>query len=457
MHMTGKQRLLACFDHEPTDHVPWVPFAGVHAGKLKGYTATDLLTSKDKLVECLLEVNRAYLPDGQPVAFDLQIEAEILGSKMRWADKAPPSVETHPLASTQDIPSTIPAASDGRLPIFLHATRQLKAKVGDTTAIFGLVTGPLTLASHLRGTALFLDIIRQKAYTRKLLAYASDVAIAMATHYILAGADIVAVVDPVVSQVSPKAFDDLLHDPFERIFHHVKEMGARSSFFVCGDATKNIEPMCKTNPESIFVDENVDMVAAKRITDKHEIVIGGNIPLSSVMLYGTQQDNMKYVIDLLDKLGNRNLVIAPGCDMPFDVPPDNVIGVAQAIHEPASVREMLRNYQVASTDDGTTISLPDYDSLPHLLIEVFTIDSAQCAACGYMKSLAMTAKVKYGDAVDVVEYKFIEKENITRAKKLGIKHLPCMLVDGKLKYSSIIPSQDAYFKEVEACLKRRKA
>ncbi len=456
MHMTGKQRILATFDHEPTDHVPWVPFAGVHAGQLKGYTATELLTDKDKLVECLLEVNKAYTPDGQPVSFDLQVEAEIIGSKMRWADKAPPSVETHPVAATQDIPTIIPVASDGRLPIFLHATRQLKAKVGDTTAIFGLITGPLTLASHLRGTALFIDMIRQKPYTRKLLAYASDVAIAMADHYIEAGVDVVGVVDPVVSQVSPKAFDDLLHDPFSRIFQHVKEEGVHSSFFVCGDATKNIEPMCKTKPESIFVDENIDMVAAKQITDKHGIVLGGNIPLTSVMLYGTQQDNMKYVVDLLETLGSGNLIIAPGCDMPYDVPPENVIGVAQAVHEPESVREMLRNYQAASEDGSIVVSMPDYEHLVRPLVEVFTIDSAQCAACGYMKSLALTAKAKYGEAVDVVEYKSIDKENIVRARKLGIKHLPCMLIDGKLKYSSIIPSQDAYFKEVEACLKRRK-
>ncbi len=457
MHMNGKQRILATFDHEPTDRVPWVPFAGVHAGKLKGYTSTELLTDKDKLVECLLEANRVYSPDGQPVSFDLQVEAEVLGCKMRWADKAPPSVETHPLARMQDIPSTIPASSDGRLPIFLYATRQLKAKVGNTTAIFGLITGPLTLASHLRGTALFVDIIRQKSYTRKLLAYASDVAIAMVKHYIMAGADVIAVVDPVVSQVSPKAFDDLLHDPFSRIFQNIKEQGARSSFFVCGDATKNIEPMCRTKPGSIFVDENIDMVAAKQTTDKHSIVLGGNIPLTSIMLYGTQQDNMKYVVGLLETLGSGNLIIAPGCDMPYDVPPENVIGVAQAVHEPESVREVLRNYQVLGTADDNDVQLPDYASSKRLIVEVFTIDSAQCAACGYMKSLAFTAKEKFGDAVEVLEYKSIDRANIVRAKKMGIKHLPCMVIDGELKYSSIIPSQDDYFKEIEACLKRRKA
>ena len=25
--------------HEPTERVPWVPFSGIHSGKLKGYNA----------------------------------------------------------------------------------------------------------------------------------------------------------------------------------------------------------------------------------------------------------------------------------------------------------------------------------------------------------------------------------------------------------------------------------
>ncbi|MDX9866244.1 MAG: hypothetical protein RBT34_15680, partial [Anaerolineaceae bacterium] len=70
--MTGKELLFAVLRNEKTDHVPWVPFAGVHAGKLKGYTAREVLTDADKLLESLLEVNKLYNPDGQPVVFDLQ-------------------------------------------------------------------------------------------------------------------------------------------------------------------------------------------------------------------------------------------------------------------------------------------------------------------------------------------------------------------------------------------------
>lgn len=101
--------------------------------------------------------------------------------------------------------------------------------------------------------------------------------------------------------------------------------------------------MCQTNPDVISVDENVDLLAAKAITDKYNVCIGGNIPLTTVMLHGTQQDNMKYVIDLLDHMPDkRNFILSPGCDMPYAVPVENTIGVVQAVTQPDEVREMVK-------------------------------------------------------------------------------------------------------------------
>ena len=214
MTMTGKERLLAALRHESTDRVPWVPFAGVHAGKLKGHSATEVLTDVDKLVESLLAVNALYMPDGQPVVFDLQIEAEILGCELLWADEAPPSVATHPLATNMIVPTHLPTATDGRLPMVLEAMRRLKTAVGEQTALYGLITGPLTLASHLRGTEIFMDTFDHPDYVHALLAYTRDVALRMAELYLAAGMDVIAVVDPIVSQISPRTFKQFLHAPF---------------------------------------------------------------------------------------------------------------------------------------------------------------------------------------------------------------------------------------------------
>ena len=72
----GKELIFKTLRHEKTDELPWVPFAGVHVGKLKGYTAEEVLRDEDKLVECLLEadVYKRQMVGGAPVT-------------NRWAEK----------------------------------------------------------------------------------------------------------------------------------------------------------------------------------------------------------------------------------------------------------------------------------------------------------------------------------------------------------------------------------
>lgn len=439
--MIGKELILKTLRNEPVDKVPWVPFAGIHAGALKGYTAYEVLTDKDKLVESLLEVSKLYRPDGMPVVFDLQIEAEILGCELAWAEDAPPSVKSHPLMSTKEIPCKclLPKKEDGRLPMILEAMETMKNEVGKDIALYGLICGPFTLASHLRGSMIFMDMFDDEAYVNALLKFANEACKNVAKMYIEAGMDVVAVVDPLVSQISPDHFEQFMDEPFGELFDFIRNEGSLSSFFVCGNATPNIEVMCKTRPDSISIDENVEMKVAKAITDQYDIAIGGNIPLTTVMLHGNQQDNMKCVIELMDSVSHENLIVSPGCDMPYAVPIENTIAVQQAVKQAEEVRKMIENYE--AEDDDIEIELPNYNALNKPLVEVFTLDSDTCAACTYMMASANEAKARFGDSIEVVEYKYTTKENIARCKKVGVPNLPSMYINGELKYKSIIPTK----------------
>jgi uroporphyrinogen decarboxylase len=412
----------------------------VHAGKLKGYSAIEVLKDQNKLVDALLEVNKLYNPDGQPVVFDLQLEAEIYGCELYWVENSPPSVVTHPLADTPEIPERMPTREDGRLPLVLGAMREMKKQVGERTALYGLITGPLTLASHLRGTELFMNMISQPDYVKALLEFSRKVAIQMAAYYLEAGMDVIALVDPLVSQISPRHFNQYLAEPYSSIFSYIRAQGAFSSFFVCGDATKNVEAMCLTHPDSLAVDENIDMLAAKRITDQHNVTLCGNIPLTTRMLLGTQQDNLKFIVDFLDSIDHHNLVLAPGCDMPYDTPVENVVACLQAVRNPAETRKMIENYTQPEVDLSTVV-LPDYAHLSKPLVEVFTLDSASCAACTYMMRMAESAVAEFPGQVDLVEYKFTRPENVKRVMKMGIRNLPSLCINGELKFSSLIPER----------------
>ena len=114
----SKELIFQALRHEELSEHPWVPFAGVHAGKLKGYTAEEMLRNADNIVDSLKEVAKIYMPDGMPVIFDLQVEAEILGCDLMWAKDNPPSVKSHPLANDKTIPCEcmMPTEESGRIP-----------------------------------------------------------------------------------------------------------------------------------------------------------------------------------------------------------------------------------------------------------------------------------------------------------------------------------------------------
>ena len=444
--MTGKELIQATYRHEKTERPPWVPYAGIHAAKFKGYTATEILKDADKLVECLMEVHRLYRPDGQPIAFDLQLEAEILGCELIWADDNPPSVTSHPLENTEEIPDKVVGPNDGRIPVVMEAARRMYKAVGDETALYGLFCGPFTLASHLRGTKLFMDMKKNPEQVKKLMAFCVKQGKAMIDMYAEAGCCMIAPVDPLISQISPKHFTAFMSSPYTDLFDYIRAKGLQSAFFVCGNAMRNLEVMCQTHPDGISIDENIPMTAGKEITDKYNITIGGNIPLTTTMLFGNQQDNMKYVVDMVDSVDPRNLVIAPGCDMPYDVPIENGIAVAEA------ARDIPKNYE--SVGDDFEVEMPDYEHLEKPLIEAMTLDSVQCAACGYMWATVEDAIKEYGDKIECHEYKYCTREGIARCKKMGVKQLPSLYMNGKLYYESIIPGRDEFFAEIDKLLKK---
>ncbi len=451
--MNGKQLIMEVLNGKSVDRCPWVPYTGSQIANLKGYTAQEMFQNGDKLFECCLEAEKQYKPDGMTPMFDLQVEAEILGCELTWYDNTPPTVCTHPLADEFVIPHKKISKDEGRIPLILDVMKRFKAAKPEI-AMYGLVCGPFTLASHLRGTNIFMDMYDNEDNVKALVNYCAEVVQDVAAYYIEAGCDIIAAVDPLVSQISPDMFETFLTEPYSNLFNFVRSKGVPTSFFVCGDATKNIKPMCETKPDCIAIDENVNIVEAKKITDSYNITISGNLQLTITMLLGTQQDNQKEALELMDKLGTHRFILAPGCDVPFDAPAANLIGVGEAVRNPEVVRKALENY--VAVENLPEIEMPDYDNLDYVLLEAVTIDSKTCAACGYMVAAAEAAAKEYGDKVKVVEHSIMRPESLTFMKNKEISNLPSLLVHGKVCHVSLIPPVETIKKEIDEVLAKLK-
>lgn len=453
--MNGKDILLDALQCKATPRTPWVPFVGVHGGALIGKDAQEFLNSTEAIVDGLKIAKEKYQADGLPVAFDLQLEAEILGCKLAWAKETPPSVASHPLDEDYDMHS-LPefSVSKGRMPIVLDAVKQLSQDFNDETALYGLLTGPLTLALHLRGDDVLLDMYDEEEDAFALFDYCADIAIKVAEAYIDAGADVIAIVDPMVSQIGPKHYTDHIAPRLNRIFDAIREKKALSSLFVCGNATRNIEAMCQTKCDNISIDENVDMAMLAKSATAAGKSFGGNMQLTTVLLLGDEQDSQRDVLRCLDLSEQApGFVLAPGCDLPYAAKPANLEIVAKMVHDPYQV-EIARSLPAKDTNDAfDDIVLPDYDDKSKVIIDVVTLDSAGCAPCAYMLKAAQTAAEQAEVETEVVEHKITGRDGLGYMTKLGVAAIPSICVAGKPTFASIIPERKELVDAIENAAK----
>jgi len=85
-------------------------------------------------------------------------------------------------------------------------------------------------------------------------------------------------------------------------------------------------------------------------------------------------------------------------------------------------------------------------------MEVLTLDPLACAACTYMLASAQEVKDILGDKIDMVEYRYNNREDIARIKKIAATALPSIYINGEMKYPSIIPNRDELIAELEKAM-----
>ncbi len=447
--LSGKNLIEAAFNCQQVNRVPWVPFVGVHGGSLINCEADAYLKSSEKIVQGISKAIELYRPDGIPVVFDLQIEAEVLGCKLSWNKDNPPAVVGHPLVEERDLNDLKPIdKTGGRIPVVLEATEKLR-KLFPDIALYGLITGPFTLALHLQGTEIFMKFFEDPEYVNQLMVYCNSVAIDYSSMLMEAGCDVIAVVDPMTSQIDPESFSTFVSPHATKLFDHIRQSGKLSSFFVCGYAQQNIEVMAECKPDNISIDENIPLDFMKKIALKKGISFGGNIKLTSVLLLGDEIDSKKEAVACIDEGGDTGFILAPGCDLPMDTPVNNMKAVSDLVYD-----EYMQ--QVSRELEHTSV-IEQLDLTGHWLqgkavIDVITLDSGSCAPCQYMMEAVQHAAADFKDKVVVREHKIRDKKGLQMMVTLGVKNLPTICINGDIKFISNIPPKNLIAKAIQQAL-----
>lgn len=435
--MNGLELIKKTFALQPVERVPWVPFVGVHGGFLTGVDAETYLKSTDEIVKGVSKAIEKYNPDGIPVVFDLQIEAEILGCKLQWAQNNPPAVISHPLAEGVLLSDLkVPTTTDGRIAVAVEATKKLRTKYPDI-ALYGLITGPFTLALHLMGTDIFMKLFEASEEVMQVMEFCTKVGNKMADYFMDAGCDIIAVVDPMTSQIDPLTFETFVTPYVSEIFTFVRGKQKLSSFFVCGHAQQNIEAMCDCRPDNVSIDENIPLDFVKQIALKKGISFGGNMKLTVVLLMGSEDYARENALECLDMAGKTGFILAPGCDLPMNTPPENIKAVSELVHDPYKQDVVRALDKKESTLE--IFNMKDYGQADKVIVDIITLDSESCAPCQYMVEAVKKVAPQFEGVVEWREHAIKKMDAVTFMSSLMVKNIPTICIDGKIAFVSQIP------------------
>jgi MtaA/CmuA family methyltransferase len=328
----SKQLLLDALKGETTLKAPWLPYAGTNCAFLINETAENYLKDPKLIAKGIVEAAEKYHADGIPLSFDLSMEAETLGCKLKWWQDNVPSVVTHPCSkeTPKELNLQLPENGSGRWPILMEAAKIAKPQLDQLDcAMVGMVTGPLTLASHLAGVRIFTSMIKNKEFSHEILEFSGKVAAQAASFYVEMGCDVIAIVDPVASQIRPQTFTEFVTPNCQPAIEAIHKAGIVSSYFICGDCAKVIHEVCQLGTDSFAIDEQLNMNYIRDLALQYKKGFCGNLKLTLALSLGMLSPREDAMISLAAG-GNQGFVLAPGCDIPFDTPLENLIQAYEA-------------------------------------------------------------------------------------------------------------------------------
>ena len=199
------------------------------------------------------------------------------------------------------------------------------------------------------GNDIFLQMFDHPDYVKAVIGFCASVGQKVAQAYLDNGADVIAVVDPMTSQISPEHFEQFVTpggQPDLRL--RPRPQGALLAVRLRGRHPQprgHVPDRLRQHLASTRTSRWSGSATSPAAANKS---FGGNLKLTSVLLLGDEEDAQLDAIRCIDVGGGCGFVLAPGCDLPFDTPEKNLAAVATMVHD-SYHREVAKRTIIAKT------------------------------------------------------------------------------------------------------------
>ncbi|MFN0153642.1 MAG: uroporphyrinogen decarboxylase family protein [Gaiella sp.] len=343
--MTSRERVLRTLARLPVDRVPVGPMMMDYGATAIGEPVGVFCQDAEVMARGNLAVWERL---GQDVIFlgsDNYYIAEGFGCVSEQPPDETPHLARPPLERISDVYDLrVPdPLRDGRMPVFVEATRIVRRAVGDEVAIRTPGTGPFALASYFVGTQEFLIEVgmanaglpgSDPDAIHHALGLAADALIAFGKACFDAGADLLHCGDSLAScdVISPADYERWAFPYERRVIQAWKEYGARTLLHICGDASKVIGLYADTGADIIEVDHKVDLAFARDTVAGRSCLIGNLDPVT-VLLQGTPE-RVRAASEACLAVGRGGgYVLGSGCVVPRHTALENLQAMVAAARD----------------------------------------------------------------------------------------------------------------------------
>ena len=332
MAQTSKELVRGLFERKEPDKVPFIPWVCSFAAKLEQVPIQTMVSDAGILSKALINAQKLFGYDAIINIFDSTLEAEACGCKINWSDSEKlPEVISHPLSEGAAIGDldTPDFEKRGRLPVVLEATKRLNIIKGKDVAIAGLVTGPLTIAGHLKGEAFLDDLNQGKDEALEIIEAAGSVGLKLCRTYCELGVDLIAIAEEMLGQISPE-MSKVIASSLRSIWNVVRFYNVHSLILGKGCNDGHIEPVLDLQAEGVALSGNIDAVQVKDEAMKRDCCFARSIPSSALL--GTVSQAGDSTEDCLSAK-DKGLFLSTEWDVPYATDVNNMQEVMRVVRD----------------------------------------------------------------------------------------------------------------------------
>ena len=306
-----------------------------HPGiELCGKTVKQAVTNGEIHAEAIRKLNEAYPAAASTVIMDLTVEAECFGAEIVFTENEVPNVVGRLVQDHASISALqVPSIHSGRMPEYLKANK-LAAEFITDKPVFGGCIGPFSLAGRLYDMSeMMMALYMEPDTIRLLLEKCTEFIISYLRAMKETGVNGVIIAEPAAGLVSNEDCSSFSSTYITRIVEELQDDRFMIVLHNCGNTGHCTAAMIETKATGLHFGNKIDMVGVLQECPE-DILVMGNIDPVGIFKMASPEKIKQETLSLLQKTSQwKNFVLSSGCDVPPEVPMENIAAFYEALNE----------------------------------------------------------------------------------------------------------------------------